>query len=739
MAKIKGLTLVLPLILLCTIHVHVIAQEVKKIELEDIFLNGYFSPQEVGEVNWTQDGKYYTQKITDFTDKVDVIKKYDITSGKEISTLFDQKKIKKGNQSLPSVIDSYRLSPDESLILIGTGKEEIYRRSYKSDYYVYDIKNQALSKINQSGKISYATFSPDGQKIAYVRNNDLFYVSFPELKEIRVTNTGKFNHIINGSTDWVYEEEFAFVKAFFWSPDSKKLAYYTFDESEVKEYNMQLWYELYPEDYKFKYPKAGEKNSTVKLTAFHLADNRKIALNIGEEKNIYIPRVKWTHNPDILSVYHLNRLQNDLKLLHINTNTGASEVIIHEKSDTYVDIEFTDEIFYLQNAEGFVKTSERSGFKHIYHHDMEGNLITQITEGPWVVDEFYGIDEEQNILYFTSTEDSPPQRHLYSVHLDGSKKRKLTSEAGYYEAEFSHNFKFYIQKYSSAKNPPVSTLHEAPSGKQLKVLEDNQRLQDRMDRHAFGNREFFSFQTKNEVALNGYIIKPADFDSNKKYPVLMYVYGGPGSQLVLDKWGGSRDLFHHYLTAKGFLVACIDNRGTGGRGKAFKHATYKKLGKLETEDQIEGAKYLGSLPYVDKNRIGIWGWSYGGYMSSLVIFQGSDILKAAVSIAPVTHWRFYDTIYTERFMQTPQLNPAGYDENSPINFAYLLQDPFLLVHGTGDDNVHFQNTIELQNALIAANKQFDTFLYPNRDHSMGDALSNYHLFTKITRFIDENL
>jgi len=715
------------------------AQQKKAVELEDLFASNYFNPTGVYGIDWMQKGKYYTAMSSDDQSDRQLIKKYDITTGEEIAVLFDNTKIQGWVSSQPFVFSDYHLGPDQDNILLANELESIYRRSTKAYYYLYNIKTKEIKQIHEGDKISYATFSPDGKKIAYVRQNNMYYTLVDDIKEIAITDNGKFNHIINGSTDWVYEEEFSFAKAFFWSPDSEKIAFYTFNESEVKEYNMQVWGPLYPEDYKFKYPKAGEKNSLVAIRIFDLEHQETLDLKISDDHDIYIPRVFWTNDPSMLAVIKLNRLQNHLQLYHTNADNGDLKLVLEEKSETYVDIDYNDEYIYLENGKGFVTTNEQSGYKHLYHYDLDGNLITQITHGNWEVDDFYGIDQKRKIAYFTSTEESPLERHLYTIKLNGKNKTQLSKKNGNISANFSPDFSYYIASFTAVDEPMLVTLHKAPSGKQIKVLEDNARLKQRLANHTMGKKSFFSFDTEDGTSLGAFMIKPHNFDPSKKYPVIMYVYGGPGSQVVLNNWGGQRDMYHHYLTQHDFIVVGVDNRGTGGRGKAFKHKTYAQLGKYETMDQLSGARYLAGLPYVDEDKIGIWGWSYGGYMSSLAIFDGAEELAAAIAVAPVTNWRFYDTIYTERYLKTPQLNPDGYDAWSPITHAYKLEDDYLLIHGTGDDNVHFQNAVELQNALIAANKQFDSFFYPNRAHGISGGITRYHLYSMMTNFWLEKL
>jgi len=711
-------------------------QELKQITLDDV-IQGFFYPRTVSGVNWMKDGRYYTSQEYDSESKSQQVVKYDISTGARVETLFNGADFKTNEK--PFEFDGYSLSPDETKILLKTDEERVYRRSTIANYYLYDGKEKKLEKINGDEKISYATFSPDGERIAYVKNRDLYYRDVKTLEETRITSDGKKNAIINGAADWVYEEEFMISKAFFWSPDGRKIAFYRFDETEVKEYNMQLWGPLYPEDYRFKYPKAGEANSKVSIRVYRLDDQKTIEIDAGTGPDDYIPKAMWTKDPNLLCIVKMNRLQNEMEIIHADAQTGKAKTAMKEKSETYVDINFNQEIIYLDNNEGFLRTSEQDGFKHLYLHDMNGRLVRQITKGEWEIDQVYGYDPSKKWIYYSSTEKSPLERIIYRINLDGKMKTILSPGDGNNWANFSPDLKYFINYHSSITDPLTVTLHTTTGRKTVKTLEDNARLKKTVSEYAFGSTEFFSFKNSAGDTLNGYMIKPYNFDSTKQYPVLMYVYGGPGSQNVMNDWGGTRDIWHHYLSQKGYIVACIDNRGTGGRGKKFKDEVYARLGELETQDQIEGARYLGSLPYIDAARIGIWGWSYGGYMASLAILLGADEFSMAIAGAPVTSWRFYDTVYTERYLKTPQLNPKGYDEYSPISHAAKLEDPYLLIHGTGDDNVHFQNTIEMTDALIAANKQFDLFIYPNRAHGFSDPAAAYHLYGLMTRFVENNL
>ena len=700
----------------------------KQITVEDFTTKNTFPQKTVRGINWMKDGKFYS------TLENNKVVKYNITTGQPVATLVD------GSTLNPKIdIQDYSFSGDEKKLLLTTDFQNIYRRSFTANYFIYDLASKSVKPLSANGKQSYAAFSADGSKVAFVRENNLFYVTLSDMKEVQVTDDGKFNHIINGTTDWVYEEEFSFVDGFYWSPDGKKLAYYRFDESAVREYNLQRWGKtLYPTDYRFKYPKAGEANSTVEIWIYNLDSKQKVKADIGTEKDIYIPRVKWTADANLLSIRKLNRLQNNLDILHINASTGTSNVVLNEKSETFIDLEFTDDLIYLADGKQFIYTTERDGYKHLYLYGMDGKLVKQITQGSFEVSQLIGLDEKTKTLYYTSTEVSPLERHFYSITLSG-KKTKLSQAAGIHTINMSGDFQFYIDYHTSAAHPTVVSLFKTKGNALQKVLEDNGTLAKLLDDYGFAAKEFFSFKTVDGTDLNGYMLKPKNFDASKQYPVLVYQYSGPGSQNVNNLWGGSHFFFHQMLTQKGYIVAVIDSRGTGGRGEHFKKLTYKQLGKYELEDHIAGAKFLSTLGYIDDSRIGIWGWSYGGYMSSLAMTKGAGTFKMGIAVAPVTNWRFYDTIYTERYLQTPQLNASGYDDNSPSTYANKLQGNFLLIHGTGDDNVHFQNSVVLQDALINAGKQFTSFYYPDKHHGIQGAQTKYHLYTMMLNYVQENL
>lgn len=706
------------------------AQQRKEITLEDIWSKGTFAVENVSGVNWLQNGRFYTSL------EQEGIVKYDIASGKAVETVVEASKLIPAGATAPIEIGDYAFSADETKLLISTEAEPLYRRSSKEDNYVYDLKTKKLQKLSNGGKHSYATFSPDGSKVAFVRANNLFWVDLATMKEQAVTTNGESNKIINGSADWVYEEELSFAKAFFWSPDNQKLAFYTFDESKVREYNMPTWGKLYPEDYRYKYPKAGEANSLVAINVFHLPTQKTVAVDLGAEKDQYVARVLWTQNANLLSLQRLNRLQNHLEILHADANTGKSTVVLDEKSETYIDI--TDDLTYLKDGKHFIFSTEKSGYKHLYLYDMSGKLVNAITQGNWEVAQLIGINEKAKTVYYTSTEVSSLQRHLYTISLSGKGKKQLTQGNGTHRINISPDFSYYLDYHSSANTPVKVSLADG-AGKAIRVLKDNQKLKTALAQYALSPVEFLTVKAADGTEMNASMIKPQNMDANKKYPVLMHVYGGPGSQTVEDDWAGGNYFWHQMLAQKGYIVVIVDNRGTGAKGEKFKKVTYANLGKYETEDQIAAAKYLGSLPYIDKGRIGIWGWSFGGYMTSLCLTLGADYFKMGIAVAPVTNWRYYDSIYTERYLKTPQENAAGYDENSPVTHAGKLKGKYLLVHGTGDDNVHFQNAVAMQNALIKAGKQFSSFYYPNRNHGIYGGNTRLHLYQMMTDYVTQNL
>jgi dipeptidyl-peptidase-4 len=713
--------------LLCFFLLHALpAQDL--IKLEDIWASNVFSAQYVPGFNFQLDGRHYTRQ------EGNKVVQYDLTTGQSTAVLLDASELE-GQAGFSGQLRGYSFSNDESKMLISSEVESIYRRSRKGYFFVWD--GEQLQAIYPEGKISYATFNPQADKVAFVFENNVYLKDLESGAITAITEDGKTNQIINGAADWVYEEEFAFAQAFAWAPDGNTIAYYKFDESKVQEFTMTNYRDdLYPEYVTFKYPKVGELNSVVSIHLYNLTNGTTQKVDVGPEKDQYIPRIKWTQDPNQLCVFRMNRHQNKLELLLANASTGATSVLLTETNPYYIDIH--DNLTFLKNGQQFVWTSEQDGWNHVYLYDMKGNLIRQVTEGEWEVTEFYGVDEDNGVIYYQSTEPSPLQRDLYKINLLGKGKRKLNKSDGWNGAQFSSTFDYYVESHSTANSPASYTVYNQ-KGKLIRVIEDNKDLRQVQKDYAVGPVEFFDFETNQGVQLNGYMIKPKDFSPDQDYPVLMFLYGGPGSQQVTDSWGGRYYWWFQMLAQQGFVVACVDNRGTGGRGQEFKKMTYLQLGKFETIDQVEAARHLGSLPFVDKDRIGIFGWSYGGYMSSLCLLKGNDVFKAAIAVAPVTNWKWYDTIYTERYMRDEKENAEGYRDNSPVYFADRLKGNYLLVHGMGDDNVHFQHTAEMANALVAANKQFDTYFYPNRNHGIYGGYTRLHLFTKMTQFLDEKL
>ena len=640
-------------------------------------------------------------------------------------------------------IDDYEFSADESKLLISTDTESIYRHSSRAQYYVFNIEKAKAFPLADAdkGKQRLATFSPDGEKVAFVRKNNLFISDLKYRTEVKVTSDGVDNKIINGATDWVYEEEFGFDRGFYWSPKGDRIAYYKFDETEVKQFQMAMYGELYPDQYTFKYPKAGEANSIVNIYVYELSMDASRMVNTGIETDIYFPRIKWTKNNDELCIMRMNRHQNNLEFLFTNlSENGPFEIttrtVFSEKSNTYIDI--NDNLIFLADGKTFLWNSERDGYNHIYQFDTDGNMVRQITSGDWDVIDFYGYSEATKTIFYSSSEVSAMEQHVYSQGITKKSGKQLSERKGTNSAAFSSTFDYYINYHSDANTPYYITLHNS-KGKEIRMLIDNKAMKETLAGYATSKKEFFTFTNSAGVELNCWMIKPVNFDATKKYPVYVSIYGGPGHNTVTDAWGGRDYLWHQMLAQKGYMVVSCDPRGTLYRGRDFKHATYQQLGKLETEDFIDLAKHLGKQTYVDANRIGIQGWSYGGYMTSLCMTKGAEYYKMGIAVAPVTNWRYYDSIYTERFMRTPQENADGYDDNSPINHVKMLTGKYLLVHGSADDNVHYQNSMEMVDALVKANKKFDLFIYPNKNHGIYGGNTRLHLFNMMLDFVEENL
>lgn len=705
-------------------------QAQKDITLEDIWQNYTFYAKSVPGFNFQNDGKHYTRL------EQNQIKQYDLTTGQMTKVLFDATEVK-DNPDFDGQFDSYSFSADESKLLIKTGTEAIYRRSTRANFFVWDRQANKLTTVSKAGKQRYTSFSPAADKVAYVRQNDLYIKDLSSGKETRITNDGKHNAIINGGTDWVYEEEFSIAKAFKWSPDGSKLAFLRFDESRVKEFTMQMYNDdVYPENVTFKYPKVGEDNAIVTVHIFNLKKGKTVKVKTGSETDIYFPRIEWTEGSNKLCVFRMNRHQNELDLLLANPKNGKTSLLLKETNDYYIDIH--DNLTFLKDGKHFVWTSEQDGFNHIYLYSMKGKLKKQLTKGNYDVTNFYGVDEKNGLIYYQAAKASPLERKVYAVDMDSKTERTITPNDGTNRAQFSSTFDYYVNTHSTANKPNSYTVYDI-KGNEIRVIENNMRITELQKEYNTQPVEFFSFKTSEEVELNGSMMKPPNFDPQKQYPVFMYVYGGPGSQTVQDQFGGFNYWWFQMLAQQGYIVVSVDNRGTGARGQEFKKMTYLQLGKYETIDQIEAGKYLASLPYTDASRVGIFGWSYGGYMSSLCLEKGNEVFKAAIAVAPVTNWKWYDTIYTERYMRTSKENPNGYKDNSPVYFTDLIKGNYLLVHGVADDNVHFQNTTEMVNALIKSGIQFDTYFYPNRNHGIYGGNTRHHLYVKMTNFLLQNL
>lgn len=702
----------------------------KIVSLNDA-MSGIFYARSTGGIRSMNDGIHFTV----LNRSEGSIDKYSYESGEKIATIVSSAEIKE-KTGKDIRFDSYQFNATEDKVLLGTQTESIYRHSSKSYYFVYDLNKQTLDEIKAEGKQQLADLSPTENKVAFVYENKL-HVQDLDNGSMTTIGQGEEDALMAGMVDWVYEEEFSFHKGFHWSPDGKYIAFYQFDESAVPTFSMDVYGKgLYPSQDVFKYPKAGEVNSVVAIHIYDLKNNNDNAIDLGPEAEYY-PRIQWTKSSNELVITTLNRHQNHLTLskASIDGNKLEVETLFEEEAPAYLEI--NNNLRFLEDG-SFIWTSEQSGYNHIYHYKSNGKLKRQITEGNWDVTEFYGIDEATGFLYYQSAEESPINRAVYRINLNGKEKTKLSSQKGWNDATFSSGFQFYINRFSSAERPTYESLHKS-DGSLVRVMRDNENIVNRLKEYKLSPKEFLQIPNAEGTLLNAWMIKPLDFDPAKQYPVLMFVYGGPGSQTVKDQFDAGNGVWYQHLASKGYIVVSVDNRGTGARGRDFRTQTYQQLGKLETEDQISAAKWLAQQSYVNGERIGIWGWSYGGYMSSLGITKGNEVFKMAMAVAPVTNWRFYDNIYTERYMRTPQENAAGYDDNSPINHVEKLEGAYLLVHGSADDNVHVQNTMRMIEALVQANKQFDLFIYPDKNHGIYGGNTRRHLFTKMTHFIEENL
>ncbi len=714
----------------------VLAQD-KEVSVAAIY-DGTFRTEGMDVLRSRNNGTQYTLLNYDRVNKIQTIDLYEYETLEKTATLLSTEDLEG-----ISYMSSYTFSADESKVLLATDLTPIYRRSTLGSYFVYDFNDKSLIKIADVG-IQEPSLSPDGSKVAYGYENNIYLFDLKTKQTEQLTFDGEKNRIINGITDWVYEEEFGFVRAFEWSPEGTHIAFLRFDETEVPEYSMPIYGEdLYPTLQTFKYPKAGENNAVVSLHLIELEGVKTATIPVDA---YYIPRIKWKNNPDELAFQTFNRHQNELVLYEYNKRSGALSVLHTERDAAYVDV--NDNLTFLVD-DSFIWSSEKDGYNHLYLHDKSGKEKRQLTSGDWEVTSYYGYDEKRKKIFFQSTAMGSINRDVYSVGINGKNLRRLTAQDGVNRASFSADFTYFINAHSNAVTPPSYTLNttvpkkrvrDANAGQSLmlKTIVDNTALLNRLEDYNISPKEF-STLTVNGNDLNMWMIKPADFDPSKKYPLLMFQYSGPGSQSVSNSWMSANDYWYQLLQSKGYIIACVDGRGTGFKGRDFKKSTYLQLVRYESDDQIAAAEQLSALPYIDENRTGIWGWSFGGDMAMHSILKGNEVFETAISVAPVTSWRFYDTIYTERFMRTPQENPEGYDLNSPLNYADQLKGKLLLVHGSADDNVHFQNTMRMVEALVQANKQFDWAVYPDKNHGIYGGKTREQLYTKMTQFILNNL
>lgn len=727
-------------LLLLTIFVTGI-QAQQKVTLRDI-AQGTYRAQGISGLKPMLDGEHYTQISSDHKRIV----KYSFKTGEEVGTLFD---VTTARDCDLKSFDDYILSPDEKLILIQTETQPIYRHSFTAVYYIYNVKNNKMEPLSNNGPQQVPLFSPDGNQIAFVRNNNIYLVKLLfGNSESQVTKDGEYNHVLNGIPDWVYEEEFSFNRAFDFSADSKMIAYVRFDESAVPMFSFPWYkglapektsYATYPGAYEYKYPKAGEVNSKVSVHTYDIKSHVTRKMDLQIDSDGYIPRIKFTSDPEKLAIMTLNRHQNRLDLYMANPRSGLCKVAIRDEAEQYIkESAYSNIKFY---PEHIVMMSEKDGYNHLYLYTIAGNLVKQITKGQFEVTSFLGWDQKANVFYYASNEGSPLRTAIYKIDGKG-KKTKLSTRTGSNSAIFSTNQKYYINTFSNISTPTLITLNDN-RGKELTTLLDNSKLKAQTAQLNMPQKEFFTFRTSSGVELNGWMMKPANFNANKKYPVILHQYSGPGSQQVIDRWGigsfGDGGLFEAYMCDKGYIMVCVDGRGTGGRGAAFEKCTYLQLGVKEAEDQVETARYLGTLPYIDGKRIGIWGWSFGGYNTLMSMSDGSGAFKAGVAIAAPSDWRFYDTVYTERFMRTPKENAEGYDAGSAIKRAPQLKGSLLLIHGTADDNVHYQNCAEYSEALVQAGIQFDMQVYTNRNHGIFGGKTREHLMNRVANFFIQNL
>ncbi len=706
----------------------IITLQAQHYTLQDI-LGGKFSARGVKPMESSADGMHYYQTDAENT----AVIKFSYATGKAVDTLFSTRKAR---ECTFDRFEGFLVSPDETRVLVYRDREQIYRHSFKATYYYHDVRRNMVRKLTENGsKQMVPVFSPDSKMLAYVCDNNIWLVKFDFTTESQVTKDGELNKILNGITCWVYEEEFGVTRLMEFSPDNKFLAYVRTDESEVPQYRFQTFNEqLYPDFYAYKYPKAGEKNPQVECRVFNIAEKTIRTVKVPLEKDGYISRIAFTNDPDQLAVMTLNRDQNRFDMYFASPRTTIAKLILRDENTYYIDSDFLKTIHFLPDR--FTYISEKDGYSHIYIYGLTGTLQKQLTSGSFDVTDLPMVDPQTNTVFYVAADESPLRRNIYKINIDKGRPEKLSSKPGYNTASFSKNGKYFVNRWTDLHTPTEISLCDA-NGKMIRLLEDNADVAQRVVEAGLPRKEFITVPAADGITqLNGWILKPANFDPSKKYPLVMIQYGGPNSQQVADRYGVD---WEYALLNEGFVVACVDGRGTAARGEEFRKQIYLNLGIKEADDQVMAARHLGNLPYIDKNCIGIWGWSYGGYNVLMSMSRGKGIFKAGVAIAPVSDWRFYDTVYAERYMRTPQQNPQGYDNGSAVKLAGSLQGNLLLIHGTADDNVHFQHTIEYARALIAAGKPFDMFVFPDKDHSIYGGNARTYLYKKVIDFYKKNL
>ena len=652
-------------------------------------------------------------------------------------TKYSYKTSLRNGNIVEGVFQSYIFNEDESKILLLKESQPIYRHSFLGKFDVKDLVSGKVLNLNNGNMVQEPTFSPDGNKVAFIVDNNLFYQDLNSGKITQITTDGKKNSILNGLGDWVYEEEFGHAKQYEWTKNSDAIVFVKSNETEVPEMSIPIYgKQLYPSEMRFKYPKAGANNSTVSAQLYRLDSEKTIALDISNFKNYYIPNVYKTAKADEIILITSERLQNASDVLKVNTKTGNITKLFTESDKRWIDTDNVTLEFLADNS--FIWGAERDGNRHLYWYDQDGKLKKQITKGNWEVTNYYGFNPKTKEVYIQTTQQGSINKVVSKVNINTGKTTLISNNTGTNSANFSHNFNYYIETSSSAAKPYTFVLKDG-NGKALKELQNNDEQLKKLQADNMVTKEFFTIPNEAGDQMNAWVMKPKDFDPNKKYPLFMFQYSGPGSQQVTNSWDQGNGLWFNHLVQKGYIVACVDGRGTGYRGTEYKKVTYLNLGKYEIDDQIAAAKWFGKQSYINKSRIGIFGWSYGGYMASLALTKGADVFKVGIAVAPVTNWRYYDSVYTERFMRTPQENPAGYDDNSPTSYAELLKGKFLLIHGTADDNVHFQNSMEFAEALIQNKKQFEFMAYPDKNHGIAGGQTRAQLYQKMTDFLLNNL